>query len=83
MALVPAALATAFTAGGVVRVFDGEYSLPLFGSGLILALAVGFLLALGSLGELAKHLARRDVVPLVTASAQYSKPLSSEPDVRS
>ena len=35
---------------------DGTYSLPLFGSGLILALAVGFLVALGSLAELAKHL---------------------------
>jgi glycosyltransferase involved in cell wall biosynthesis len=82
MALVPAVLAAAFTAAGVVRVFDGTYSLPLFGSGLILALAVGFLIALGSLGELAKHLARRDVVPLVTASAKYSKPALSTPDTR-
>ena len=77
MAIVPAALAAAFITGGVVRAFEGEYSLPLFGSGLILALAVGFLLALGSLGELAKHFARRDVVPLVTASAKYSKSVPS------
>ena len=77
MAIVPAALAAAFITGGIVRAFEGEYSLPLFGSGLILALAVGFLLALGSLGELAKHFARSDVVPLVTASAKYSKPVSS------
>jgi glycosyltransferase involved in cell wall biosynthesis len=75
MATVPAALAAAFTAGGLVRAFEGVYSLPLFGSALILALAAGFLLALGSLGELAKHFARRDVVPLVTASAKYSKPI--------
>ncbi|HEY3519113.1 MAG TPA: glycosyltransferase, partial [Gammaproteobacteria bacterium] len=81
MAVVPAALAAAFTAGGIVRALEGEYSLPLFGSGLILALAVGFLLALGSLGELAKHFARRDVVPLVTASAKYSKPVSSSTDL--
>jgi glycosyltransferase involved in cell wall biosynthesis len=81
MAIVPAALAAAFITGGIVRAFEGEYSLPLFGSGLILALAVGFLLALGSLGELAKHFARSDVVPLVTASAKYSKPVppSTEP----
>lgn len=75
MAVVPAALAAAFMTGGIVRALEGEYSLPLFGSGLILALAVGFLLALGSLGELAKHFARREVVPLVTASAKYSKPV--------
>ncbi|HET7607837.1 MAG TPA: glycosyltransferase family 2 protein [Gammaproteobacteria bacterium] len=75
MAVGPAVLAAAFTAGGIVRALGGEYSLPLFGSGLILALAVGFLLALGSLGELAKHCARGDVVPLVTASAKYSKPI--------
>jgi glycosyltransferase involved in cell wall biosynthesis len=80
MALVPAVLAAAFMAGGIVLVFGGTYSLPLFGSGLVLTLAVGFLIALGSLGELAKHLARRDVVPLVTASAKYSKPVSSQPD---
>lgn len=73
MAVVPAALAAAFTTAGVVQAFDGVYSLPLFGSGLILGLAVGFLVALGSLGELAKHLARRDVVPLVTAAARFSK----------
>jgi hypothetical protein len=73
MALVPGALAALFFAGGIVRALEGVYSLPLFGSGLVLALAVGFLIALGSLGELAKHLARRDVVPLVTASAKYSK----------
>lgn len=72
MALLPASLAAAFFAGGIVRVLDGVYSLPLFGAGLVLALAVGFLLALGSLAELAKHLARRDVVPLVTAAAKYS-----------
>ena len=77
MALMPAVLAAAFTAGGIVRALGGEYSLPLFGSGLILALAVGFLVALGSLGELAKHFARGDVVPLVTASAKYSKPFPS------
>ena len=77
MAVVPAALAAAFMTGGIVRALEGEYSLPLFGSGLILALAVGFLLALGSLGELAKHFARRDVVPLVTASAKYSKAVPS------
>ena len=77
MALVPAVLAAAFTVGGIVRALDGTYSLPLFGSGLILVLAVGFLLSLGSLAELAKHLARRDVVPLVTASAKYSKPAAS------
>jgi glycosyltransferase involved in cell wall biosynthesis len=76
MALVPAALAAAFTAAGIVSAFGGRYSLPLLGSGLILALAVGFLVALGSLAELAKHLARRDVVPLVTASARYSQPLN-------
>jgi len=75
MAIVPATLAAAFTAGGIVRALEGVYSLPLFGSGLILTLAVGFLLALGSLGELAKHFARGDVVPLVTASAKYSKPI--------
>jgi glycosyltransferase involved in cell wall biosynthesis len=73
MSLVPAALAALFFAGGIVRALEGVYSLPLFGSGLVLALAVGFLIALGSLAELAKHLARRDVVPLVTASAKYSK----------
>lgn len=80
MALVPAALAAAFTTGGVVSAFDGTYSLPLFGSALILALAVGFLGALGSLAELAKHLARRDVVPLVTASAKYSNPVNIQND---
>ena len=80
MALAPAVLAAAFTTAGVVLAVDGAYSLPLLGSGLILALAVGFLVALGSLGELAKHLARRDVVPLVTASAKYSKPLATQPD---
>jgi hypothetical protein len=80
MALVPAGLAAAFMTAGIVLAFDGAYSLPLFGSGLILLLAVGFLVALGSLGELAKHVARRDVVPLVTASAKYSKPLNSRPD---
>jgi glycosyltransferase involved in cell wall biosynthesis len=80
MALVPAALATAFFAGGLVRALDGTYSLPLFGSGLVLALAAGFLIALGSLAELAKHLARRDVVPLVTASAKYSRSIPFEPD---
>ena len=73
MAAVPAALAAAFTACGVARALDGQYSLPLLGSALILTLAVGFLVALGSLGELAKHLARGDVVPLVTAAAKYSK----------
>jgi glycosyltransferase involved in cell wall biosynthesis len=77
MALAPAVLAAAFMLGGVVAALDGNYSLPLFGSGLVLALAVGFLLALGSLAELAKHLARGDVVPLVTAAAKYSKPASS------
>jgi glycosyltransferase involved in cell wall biosynthesis len=80
MALAPAALAAAFMTAGIVLAFDGSYSLPLFGSSLILVLAVGFLVALGSLGELAKHLARRDVVPLVTASAKYSKPLNSRHD---
>jgi glycosyltransferase involved in cell wall biosynthesis len=80
MALVPAGLAAVFMTAGIVLAFDGAYSLPLFGSGLILLLAVGFLVALGSLGELAKHLARRDVVPLVTASAKYSKPLNSRQD---
>jgi glycosyltransferase involved in cell wall biosynthesis len=80
MALAPALLAAAFMAAGLVLALDGAYSLPLFGSGLILALAVGFLVALGSLGELAKHLARRDVVPLVTASAKFSKPLISRDD---
>jgi glycosyltransferase involved in cell wall biosynthesis len=73
MALPPAMLAAGFMLSGVVAALDGNYSLPLFGSGLVLALAVGFLLALGSLAELAKHLARRDVVPLVTAAAKYSK----------
>jgi len=82
MALVPAALSAAFTVGGIVRALDGVYSLSLLGSGLILGLAAGFLIALGSLGELAKHFARRDVVPLVTASAKYSKPVPFEPDVR-
>jgi glycosyltransferase involved in cell wall biosynthesis len=72
MALAPALLAVAFTAGGVANALDGVYSLPLFGSALILTLGVGFLIALGSLGELAKHLARRDVVPLVTAAAKFS-----------
>jgi glycosyltransferase involved in cell wall biosynthesis len=80
MALAPAALAMAFTIAGVARAADGLYSLPLFGSGLILAAAVGFLIALGSLGELAKHLARRDVVPLVTASAKFSRPLTRQED---
>jgi glycosyltransferase involved in cell wall biosynthesis len=80
MALAPAALAMAFTTAGVARAAEGVYSLPLFGSGLILAAAVGFLIALGSLGELAKHLARRDVVPLVTASAKYSKPPTRQED---
>ena len=81
MAVVPAALAAAFMTGGIMRALGGEYSLPLFGSGLILGLAVGFLLALGSLAELAKHFARRDVVPLVTASAKYSRsvPSSTKP----
>jgi glycosyltransferase involved in cell wall biosynthesis len=74
MALIPAVLAAAFMTAGVVSAVDGVYSLPLLGSALILALAVGFLAALGSLAELAKHLARRDVVPLVTASAKYSRP---------
>jgi hypothetical protein len=77
---VPTLLATAFAAAGVARAVGGEYSLPLFGSALILFLAVGFLIALGSLAELAKHLARRDVVPLVTASAKYSKPAPLEID---
>jgi len=81
MAVVPGALGAAFITGGIVSALDGEYSLPLFGSGLILSLAVGFLLALGSLGELAKHFARRDVVPLVTASAKYSKPVPSATDL--
>jgi glycosyltransferase involved in cell wall biosynthesis len=80
MALAPAVLAAAFMTAGIVLALDGAYSLPLFGSGLILALAVGFLVALGSLGELAKHVARRDVVPLVTASAKYSKPPTSHND---
>jgi glycosyltransferase involved in cell wall biosynthesis len=80
MALMPAVLAAAFTAGGIVSALGGEYSLPLFGSGLILALAVGFLVALGSLGELAKHFARGDVVPLVTASAKYSKAIPFSTD---
>ena len=80
MAVMPAVLAAAFTAGGIVRALGGEYSLPLFGSGLILALAVGFLVALGSLGELAKHFARGDVVPLVTASAKYSKAIQLSTD---
>ena len=80
MAVAPAVLAAAFMTAGVVVALgaEGTYSLPLFGSGLILALAVGFLIALGSLAELAKHLARRDVVPLVTASARYSKPLTND-----
>jgi hypothetical protein len=82
MAVVPATLAAAFMTGGIVRALEGEYSLPLFGSGLILALAVGFLLALGSLGELAKHFARRDVVPLVTASAKYSKSVPSQTELK-
>lgn len=80
MALMPAALAALFFAGGVVRALEGVYSLPLFGAGLVLALAVGFLIALGSLAELAKHLARRDVVPLVTASAKYSSTQPFKPD---
>jgi hypothetical protein len=80
MALVPAALAALFIASGIVSALQGTYSLPLFGSGLILALAVGFLVALGSLAELAKHFARRDVVPLVTASAKYSRPVPSKLD---
>jgi glycosyltransferase involved in cell wall biosynthesis len=80
MSMIPAALATAFATAGIVEAVDGVYSLPLLGSALILALAVGFLVALGSLGELAKHLARRDVVPLVTASARFSKPPSTPTD---
>ncbi len=72
MALAPAALATVFAVAGIVSAANGVYSLPLLGSGLILALAVGFLIALGSLAELAKHFARGDVVPLVTASAKFS-----------
>lgn len=74
IAAIPALLAAAFAAGGVVEVARGMYSLPLFGSALVLLLAAGFLLALGSLAELAKHLANRDVVPLVTAAAKYSMP---------
>jgi hypothetical protein len=80
MALFPAALAAAFMTAGIVSALDGVYSLPLLGSGLVLGLSVGFLVALGSLGELAKHLARRDVVPLVTASAKYSRPSNSAID---
>jgi glycosyltransferase involved in cell wall biosynthesis len=73
MALLPGVIAAAMVSGGVWEVLHGEdgSSLPLFGSALILFFAVGFLLALGSLCELAKHLARRDIVPLVTASARY------------
>jgi glycosyltransferase involved in cell wall biosynthesis len=73
MAIMPAVLSIAFTAAGIASAVSGTYSLPLIGSALVLALAVGFLLALGSVAELAKHLARRDVVPLVTASAKYSR----------
>jgi glycosyltransferase involved in cell wall biosynthesis len=80
MALAPALLAAVLTTAGVVLAIRGTYSLPLLGSGLILGLAVGFLVALGSLAELAKHLARRDVVPLVTAAAKYSKPLATPID---
>jgi glycosyltransferase involved in cell wall biosynthesis len=80
MAVPLALLAAAFTVGGIVGALEGNYSLPLFGSGLVLTLAVGFLLALGSLAELAKHLARRDVVPLVTAAARYSKHASPRLD---
>jgi hypothetical protein len=80
MALMPAALAAVFITAGVVLALDGAYSLPLFGSGRVLARAVGLLVALGAHGELAKHLARRDVVPLVTASAKYSKPPTSRND---
>jgi hypothetical protein len=76
MAVPLALLGFAFTVGGIAGALEGNYSLPLFGSGLVLTLAVGFLLALGSLAELAKHLAPRDVVPLVTAAARYSKPAS-------
>jgi glycosyltransferase involved in cell wall biosynthesis len=71
MALLPLLLAIAFGATGAVDLLAGEISLPLLGSALILSLTAGFLLTLGSLGELVKHLARRDVVPLVTASAKF------------
>jgi hypothetical protein len=80
MAAAPAVLAAAFTIGGVVNAVAGNYSLPLIGSGVVLALAAGFLVALGSLAELAKHLARRDVVPLVTAAARYSRSPAFETD---
>jgi glycosyltransferase involved in cell wall biosynthesis len=75
MALLPGLLAAALAAAGMAEALraGGDYSLPLFGSTMILLLAVGFLLALGSLCELVKHLARRDIVPLVTASARYWK----------
>jgi glycosyltransferase involved in cell wall biosynthesis len=76
MALVPAALAGAFAMAGIRLALEGAYSLPLLGSAMVLGLAAGFLAALGSLAELAKHFARRDVVPLVTASAKYSNPPS-------
>lgn len=80
MAAVPAVLAAAFAVGGTAQAVGGSYSLPLFGSALVLALAVGFLLALGSLAELAKHLARRDVVPLVTAAARITRRASTKLD---
>jgi glycosyltransferase involved in cell wall biosynthesis len=79
MALLPMTLAAVFTAAGVFVAVTGTYSLPLIGSGVVLALAAGFLVALGSLAELAKHVARRDLVPLVTAAANYSRPPISLP----
>jgi glycosyltransferase involved in cell wall biosynthesis len=73
MAVLPGVLALALLAAGIHRavVEDGALSLAFFGSALVLTLAIGFLLTLGSLSELIKHLARKDIVPLVTASAKF------------
>jgi glycosyltransferase involved in cell wall biosynthesis len=71
MALVAAIFGGALGVGGIVELTAGHFSAPLLGSALILTLASGFILTLGSLCELVKHLARRDVVPLVTASAKH------------
>ena len=74
VSLLPGLLAAAFIVAGVYNALrsGGNLSLAFFGSALILLLAIGFLLTLGSLSELVKHLARRDIVPLITASARFS-----------
>ena len=72
MSAVPAAFALVLVLAGIFTLTtNGDYSLAFFGSAVILVLTIGFLLTLGSLSELVKHLAGTDVVPLVTASARF------------